>query len=405
MIMKNLAKVIFSILFVLGSIVLILFIALSIHDSPMYAWRILTMLQSDPGDINRFPARFIDNGDVVSSLPIEILPIPKMVTFQYKGEERTESLHDLILRTDTAAFIVIRDDKIIYQEYPEGKYEQANTSFSVAKSFDSALIGAAIQDGYISSENDPVIKYVPEIIGRGLDDLKIHNLLRMDSGIRYISADDRFFVFEPFSDDALTYYPPDLRKIALNVQVSNSPIGTSFKYNNFHPLLEGLIIERATGMPVAEYLQEKIWKPMGAEFPASWSLDSEKSGFEKMESGINAAAIDFARFGLIFLHNGNWNGLQILPESWIQKSTIPDPNDTRIFEGYPSWPENGGYYGFHWWGLKKNNGMYDFMARGHLGQIIYVSPEINMVVVRFGSEPDSNVLWFDVIQSLINQMP
>ncbi|MDO9087362.1 MAG: serine hydrolase [Anaerolineaceae bacterium] len=405
MMMKRLIKLIFWISAMFAGIVLLLFITLSIHDSPVYAWRIITMLQSDTGDINRFPARSIENGSVVSALPIEILPIPNTVTFQYKGAERTESLQDLILRTDTTAFIVIRDDKIIYQEYPEGKYEQVNTSFSVAKSFDSALIGAAIQDGFIESENDLVIKYVPEIMGRGLDDLRIHNLLRMDSGIRYISADDRIFIFEPFSDDALTYYPPDLRKVALNVQASTTPIGATFKYNNFHPLLEGLIIERATGMPVAEYLQERIWKPMGAEFPASWSLDSEKSGFEKMESGINAAAIDFARFGLVYLHNGNWNGNQILPEVWIIKSTAPDPNDKRFSEDFSGWQEFGGYYGYHWWGLKKNDGTYDFMASGHLGQFIYVSPEKNMVVVRFGSEPDSNVLWYDVIKSLVNQMP
>ncbi|MBE0686361.1 MAG: serine hydrolase [Anaerolineaceae bacterium] len=405
MMMKIFFKFIFSISAIFAGVVLLLFIALSIHDSPVYAWRIITMLQSDTGDINHFPTRSIDNGPVVSNLPIEILPIPKLVKFQYKGSERTESLQDLILRTDTTAFVVIRDDKIIHQEYPEGKYEQVNTSFSVAKSFDSALIGAAIQDGFIDSENDLVIKYVPEIKGRGLHDLRIHNLLRMDSGIRYFSADDRLFIFEPLSDDALTYYPPDLRKIALSVQASITPIGATFKYNNFHPLLEGLIIERVTGMPVAEYLQEKIWKPMGAEFPASWSLDSEKSGFEKMESGINATAVDFARFGLLYLHNGYWNGNQILPEAWVQKSTLPDPNDNRFFEGYPSWPEIGGYYGYHWWGLMNNDGSYDFMARGHLGQIIYVSPEKNMVVVRLGSEPDSNLLWFNVIRSLINQMP
>lgn len=403
--MKKFSSFVYSILVGLIGIVLLLFIALSIHNSPVFAWRIITMLQSDVDDINRFPARPIENGEEVSRLPIEELPIPEQVTYQYKGEDRTESLQDLLIRTKTTAFVVVRDDKIIYQTYPYGQYDQRNTSFSVAKSFASALIGAAIQDGFIESENDLVIKYVPEISGRGLDELKIHNLLRMDSGIRYISADDRLFIFEPFSDDALTYYPPGLRKVALNVKASKTPIGETFKYNNFHPLLEGLIIERATGMPVAEYLQEKIWKPMGAEFPASWSLDSEKSGFEKMESGINATAVDFARFGLIYLHNGYWNGTQILPESWIQKSTAPDPTDSRYFEGYPIWPEMGGYYGYHWWGLKKDNGSYDFMARGHLGQIIYVSPGKNMVVVRQGPEPDSNVLWFDAILSLIDQMP
>ena len=360
------------------------------------------MMQSDLDDINRFPARPINNGENVSQLPIEELTIPNQVTYKYKGIDRTESLEDLLMRTETTAFLVVQNDKIIYQNYPFGSYNQLNTSFSVAKSFDSALIGAAIQDGLIESENDLVVKYVPELIGRGLDDLTIHNLLRMDSGIRYISSDERFFIFEPFSDDALTYYPPNLRKIALSVQASTTPIGITFKYNNFHPLLEGLIIERVTGMPVAEYLQEKIWKPMGAEFPASWSMDSEKSGFEKMESGINATAVDFARFGLLYLHNGYWNGTQILPESWVQKSTIPDPRDNRIIEG---WTEIGGYYGYHWWGLKKTDGAYDYMASGHLGQFIYVSPEKNMVVVRLGPEPDPNVLWYDAIQSLVIQMP
>ena len=166
-----------------------------------------------------------------------------------------------------------------------------------------------------------------------------------------------------------------------------------------------MIIERATGMPVAEYLQERIWKPMGAEFPASWSLDSEKSGFEKMESGINATAVDFARFGLVFLHNGFWNGTQILPESWVTASTAPDASDTRQFDDYQIWVEQGGYYGYHWWGLRNTDGGHDFMARGHLGQIIYVSPNKNMVVVRLGSEPDSNVIWTYVIQSLVSQLP
>ncbi len=192
--------------------------------------------------------------------------------------------------------------------------EDINTSFSVAKSFDSAMIGAAIADGYITSVNDPVIKYVPEIAGGELDTLSIRNLLRMDTGICYRSEDD---ILAPFSDDALTYYPPDIRKIAFGVQPGNTAIGSAFHYNNFHPLLEGVIIERASGMPVAEYLQERIWKPLGTEFDASWSLDSQKSGFEKMESGINARAVDYARFGLLYLHNGFWNGQQILPAAWI----------------------------------------------------------------------------------------
>ena len=389
---------------IIAILILILFIAMSIFNSPVYAWRVVSMLHSDTGDINRFTSRLIENSAQVSTLPVINESLPESVTYSYKGELRTEKLEELIKRTDTAAFLVVQNDKIIMQEYNHSEYDTLNTSFSVAKSFSSAMIGAAIQDGLIGSVDDQVIKYIPEISGRGLDTLTIRNLLKMDTGIRYISADDLPFFLEMFSDDALTYYPPDLRQIALSVRASGTPIGAAFHYNNFHPLLEGMIIERATGMHVAEYFQERIWKPLGAEFNASWSLDSGSSGFEKMESGFNATAVDFARFGLLYLHNGSWNGNQILPESWVKESTAPDPNDDRNFEGYPSWKEIDGYYGFHWWGLKNEDGTYDYMARGNLGQIIYVSPRKNTVVVRFGAEPDSGVLWTFVIQSLVNQM-
>ena len=290
---------------------------------------------------------------------------------------------------------------MIVENYYSSAREDIHTSFSVAKSFDSALIGAAIADGYIASLDEPVINYVPEIAGRGLDSLTIRNLLRMDSGIRYRSEAEWL---APFSDDALTYYPPNLRAIAYSVQPGSTPIGAAFHYNNFHPLLEGIILERATAMPVSRYLQERIWKPMGAQFPATWSLDSEASGFEKMESGINARAVDYARFGLLYLHNGEWNGQQILPAAWVAASTQPDAGDDRLFEGYPLWEEVDGYYGYHWWGLRNAGGSYDFMAHGHLGQIIYVAPRKNMVVVRLGEEPDEKVNWAFVLHGLVDEM-
>jgi len=377
-----------------------MFIAMSIVISPGYAWRVLTMLRSDTQDYKVFPSREIENDTRTYSL-IERgdQPTPYQVEYRYKDGTRTEILEDLLKRTDTRAFLIIKDDRLIYGMYLESSRQEINTSFSVAKSFDSAMIGAAIADGYISSVDDPVIKYIPEIAGRGLDTLTIRNLIRMDTGIRYRSEAD---IFVPFSDDAFTYYPPDLREIALSVQPGETPIGTAFHYNNFHPLLEGIIIERATGMPVAEYLQERIWKPMGAEFPASWSIDSEASGFEKMESGINARAVDYARFGLIYLHNGFWNGKQILPAEWVAESTKPN---TKPFEVAQSWEEAGGYYGYHWWGLNNADGTYDFSARGNLGQMIYVAPRKNMVIVRFGNEADPNVIWSFVAQALVDQMP
>jgi CubicO group peptidase (beta-lactamase class C family) len=382
------------------AVLLVLFLSLSIFDSPGYALRVLTLFSSDINDYQVFPSRPIESATTALEIQTSSNSLPGEIEFLYRGKPRVEKLADLLERTDTRAFIVIKDDLIIHEYYADGDRKSIHTSFSVAKSFDSALIGAAIADGLIDSVNDPVIKYLPELAGRGFDDLTIKNLLRMDTGIRYRSAED---ILSPFSDDALTYYPPNLRKVALSVVPGEISVGEDFLYNNFYPLLEGLILERVTGMSVAEYLSERIWKPMGAEFSASWSLDSKHSGFEKMESGINASALDFARFGLLFLHNGNINGQQVLPEDWILESTAPDETDQRAFLSYPQWKAEGGYYGFHWWGKNTPDGSYDFMARGHLGQLIYVSPRENMVIVRFGPEPDGDILWADIARAIVDQ--
>jgi len=382
-----------------------LFITLCIFNSPTYAWRLLRYGRSDIHDYKIFPERAITNGSIYSLISRGKQGTPYEVEYEYQDAIRTEVLEDLLRRTGTRAFLIIKDDQLIYETYLESSRKEINTSFSSAKSFNSALIGAAIADGYIGSVNDPVIKYIPEISGRGLDTLTIRDLLMMNSGIRYLEGDELPFYYSPFADDALTYYPPDLRKVALGVEASDSPIGVAFHYNNYHPLLEGLIIERATGMHVAEYLQERFWKPMGAEFPASWSLDSESSGFEKMESGINARAIDFARFGLIFLHNGFWNGIQILPESWVRESTEPLRPDPRTWETFSFWPDYGGYYKYHWWGINNPDGTYDFYAHGRYDQFVYVAQRKNVVIVRLGDQLDENVMWPLVIHNLIDQLP
>jgi CubicO group peptidase (beta-lactamase class C family) len=400
--MKRFVKILVGFTGVVFILLAAFFITMSIWDSPGFAWRLMTLFTSDTQDYKVFPSRPIENASTYSLIERGQQETPDQIEFRYEDGMRTENLEDLLKRTDTQAFLILKDDQLIYETYLESTRQDINTSFSVAKSFDSALMGAAIADGYIASVDDPVIKYIPEIAGRGLDALTIRNLLRMDTGIRYRSEDD---IFIPFSDDALTYYPPDLRKVAFNIQPSKSSIGLAFHYNNFHPLLEGIILERATGMHVADYLQERIWKPMGAEFPASWSLDSASSGFEKMESGINARGVDYARFGLLYLHNGFWNGQQILPADWVRESTSPDPTDQRPFEVSPSWKELGGYYGYHWWGMNNPDGTFDFAARGNLGQMIYVAPRKNMVIVRLGSEGDSNVIWSYVAQAIVNQMP
>jgi CubicO group peptidase (beta-lactamase class C family) len=330
--------------------------------------------------------------------------MPETISYPYAGTTRTEALAELVSRTETRAFIVVRDGTVIHEAYPGSSREAVNTSFSTAKSIDSALFGAAIADGFIGSVDDPVIRYVPEIAGRGLDDLTIRDLLLMNTGIGYVTNDELPFFMTPFGDDARTYYSADMRRLALSVTAGPTAIGQGFRYNKVHPLLEGVILERATGMPVSTYLERRIWQPMGAEFGASWSLDSEASGFEKMESGLNVRAIDFARFGLVFLNGGFWNGTQILPAGWVEESTAPLRPDPREWQSFPDWPKLGGYYTYHWWGLDNADGTHDFMARGQYDQLIYVAPRKNVVVVRMGNEPDPLVDWGLVVHELVDAL-
>jgi CubicO group peptidase (beta-lactamase class C family) len=196
-------------------------------------------------------------------------------------------------------------------------------------------------------------------------------------------------------DDAKTYYYPDLRQLALEETEVVDPPGEYFLYNNYHPLLLGLILERATGTLVADYLQEKIWTPLGMEYDGSWSLDSEASGFEKMESGINARAIDFAKLGRLYLNNGSWEGTQVLPAAWVADSTQMDPSvDYATYYRYPdrdsfflrSLTSAEGYYKYMWWGIRRGKDDYDFAAVGDYGQYLYVSPHKNLIIVRHGEK-------------------
>jgi CubicO group peptidase (beta-lactamase class C family) len=380
--------------------------AIATVQGPIATYRILTNLWPSIQTYRIFPQRTIETARPASEFKKEHgVRIPDSITFASFGRSTTIQLSDLLTQTDTKAFIVIRNDAVIYEAYPNGGSRNSfNSSFSVVKSFMSTLIGIAIAEGKIKSLDDRVIQYLPELKDRGLDPLTIRDLLRMSSGIPFEGNSGMFLLAVPFSDDPRIHYSPNLREIALSVRAGDEPIGKFFRYNDYHLLLEGLILERVTGETVSQYLQDKIWKPMGMEYPATWSLDSESDRFEKTEAGLNARAIDFARFGLLFLHQGKWNGHQIVSPQWIREATTPDPTDLRPWKVAEFWPQVGGYYKYHWWGLNNLDSSYDYMARGNLGQIIYVSPSKNTVVVRFGNGPSPDRVWPFAIRELIRQL-
>jgi CubicO group peptidase (beta-lactamase class C family) len=382
--------------------------ALTSPEGALYLARQVAWGDSRVTDYQLFPARAIANAPPV--FHFRQRPAPELlqpITYQSVGQSRQLGFEEFLKATNTTSFIVIKDDTILYEGYFNGySRDSIVTSFSMAKSFTSALVGIAFDEGYIGSMNDPVVTYLPELRGRGLDDLTIRHLLTMSSGIRYIHDDavSPLRDLTQFTDDGLSYSYPNLRSQALQLQPDGEPVGTYFNYNNYYPQLLGMILERTTHRPPAEYLQEKIWKPLGMEYPASWSLDSEASGFELMTAGINGRAIDFAKFGRLFLNNGTWNGKQIAPASWVVASTAPDPNDKRPWRSERSenlWPERNGYYKYLWWGTRNPDGSYTYAAHGKRGQRIVVSPSAGVVVVRFGIDMGGVDAWEDVIAEVI----
>lgn len=238
------------------------------------------------------------------------------------------------------------------------------------------MVGIAIDRGRIGSVGDPVTVYVPELAERDprFRQITLGDLLTMRSGLRY---EESAFPW-PFGDDTRTYYGINLRQVALKRSEIHDTPGERWHYNNYNPLLLGLVLVRATGVSVSQYAEQALWRPLGAERDASSSLDSERSGFEKMESGFNATARDFARFGLLFQHSGRWNGKRIAQQQWLRAATAAQT---------PTDYDNP--YGYFWWlDGKRRDRVY---ALGNLGQYIYVDPIAHVVVVRLGSDwgPDN----------------
>ena len=377
-----------------------------------YASRIVAWREADFRDFERFPSRTVPAGaKEFSFAPAPENPPEYLRTVTYRraapdprtpresmataldstgGEEVTEPLNEFLADTGTTAFLVIRDDALLYEGYFNG-YDRRSTqtSFSTAKSFASALVGIAIEEGHIGSVEDPITEYIPELKGPGMDEITIRHLLTMSSGLKYSGEGGGG---GPLGDDAKTYYDPNLRELALTVEPEVEP-GTRWEYNNYHPLLLGMILERATDRPVATYFSQKIWQPLGMEADGSWSLDSEASGFEKMESGINGRAIDFAKFGRLYLNGGEWNGKQVVPTRWVDESTqvdtITDPAD---------------FYEYFWWVDVTRPERGRFLARGNLGQFIYVVPDKDLVIVRFGEDFGYN-RWPELLRSIADEAP
>jgi CubicO group peptidase (beta-lactamase class C family) len=349
--------------------------------------RAMWWMEADIDDQYRFPARTIPAGDDPSPLPegtkVDVLEPPADTT----GRD----FDGFLRRTGTRAFLILHDDRLVYERYFDGADRQSrHTSFSVAKSFLSTLVGIAIDEGLIGGVTDPVTEYVPELLERDrrFESITLRDLLAMSSGLRYQEQD----LPVPWGDDINTYYGVDLRALALQDAEILGPPGEEWLYNNYNPLLLGMVIERATGMSVSEYMSTRLWIPLGAEYGATWSLDSEASGFEKMESGLNATAVDYARFGRLFLHQGESNGTRVVSRNWVREATAADVTT-----------DPAGHYQYFWW--IDTQRLDRFYALGNFGQYVYVAPDADAVIVRLGRDWGvENDTWIATLRDIADRL-
>lgn len=277
--------------------------------------------------------------------------------------------------TKTSALLVIQDDVIRYENYFFGGDEATVfSSNSMGKSFVSALMGFAVADGFIDSVNDPLGKYIPEFVGTDLENIPIKACLQMASGIDFNEDTD----MNSFSMRTLMGTPA--MEVIAGYGVQEPPF-TYRRYLSINTEILGQVIKNATGKGLGEYMEEKLWTRIGSAHDAYWTLNN---GTELANGGLSISLRDYARFARLYLHEGNWNGEQLLPRDWIRDSL-----DISADYSKPG-ANNDGYnaigYGYQWWVPEGNQG--EFMAIGVYGQFLYVNPKQNVIIVKVNADPD-----------------
>lgn len=338
-------------------------------------------------DIKKFPTTEI----IASKQPFDFHESNEEKSFfidQYsKSGSNAINLHEFLEDFDhNLAFVVIKNDSILFEHYAEDySSERIVTTFSVSKSIISMLIGVAIDEGKINSLQDPIVNYLPKLDKDEFGKITIEHLLKHTSGIRF---KERYV--NPFNNDvARFYYGKDVDKAIRKLSIEHDP-GQSFHYHSANTQLLGLILIEATSQSIAKYFEDKIWSQIGTENKASWST-YEKQNIEKAFCCFNSSTSDLAKFGKLLINRGNWNGQQLIPESWIDKTHERDI-------------DNGSIWGYQYHmilGLKKYN---DFMAQGLYDQYLYMMPEKDIIIVSINETHKPTVNWRLVFLQIVDQL-
>ncbi|OJX52884.1 MAG: serine hydrolase [Flavobacterium sp. 38-13] len=293
---------------------------------------------------------------------------PWTISKEYNKQKPTDILEETHKKFETVAFLIIKNDSIWYESYYDGyNKDSKSNSFSMAKSIVTAALGKAIMQGKIKSLDQKVTDFFPEFAGKYGDKMTVGDLSSMASGLDW---DESYY--SPFSITTRAYFDDNLTDLMLGLKVVGEP-GKEFKYLSGNTQLLSMVIEKATGEHLADYVSEQFWKPLGAEHEALWQID-RPDGVEKAYCCIASNARDFARFGKLYKQHGKWNGKQILDSAFVEKCVTPRFADAPM-------------YGYGWW-ISDYRDKQIYYMQGHLGQYVIVIPKDDLIIVRLGRNRD-----------------
>ena len=297
--------------------------------------------------------------------------------YEFGGEKKP--IQEAIDYFNTDGLMILKDGEVLYENYwNKNKENSRHIIWSVSKSFLSALVGIALDEGLIDDINDPIIKYLKDFEGTGYEGVSIKNLLQMSSGIAFNED-----YGDPDSDinryARVTATGTSQREFAKTLKNSREP-GTYNHYISLDSQMLGMLVAEVTNMTVKEYLYEKIWSQIGMQDDAFYLTDKQE--VEMSLGGLNVTLRDMAKFGQLYLNKGNWNGKQVVPAEWVSNSTVPlgkhvQPNAGDQFTSV-AWG-----YGYQWW--IPGPGVSDYTAHGIYNQFIYVNPESGVVIAKTSS--------------------
>ena len=296
----------------------------------------------------------------------------------YELDGKTYNLEESLDYFKSDGLIVLHNGDLLYESYWQGNSKDTNhISWSVAKSFLSALIGIAYHDGLIADLNDPITKYLKDFIGTGYENVPIKDILQMSSGV--VFNED---YADPNSDinkfARAVAEGTSMRDFAKTLRNGKVP-GTFNHYVSIDTQMLGMLLEEVTGKRLAQSLHEKIWTKIGMENDAYYMVDD--TGMEWALGGLNATLRDYAKFGLLYLNKGNWEGQQVVPEDWVDASHVAD--QPHLQPGKNDLSSNDWGYGYQWWipGFPDT----DYLAAGIYNQYIYIDPVTNVVIAKTSS--------------------